>query len=78
MKVYHCTTRKKLLRYKRSKCILPPVRYWTSKSSAIKWSRKTHRDIILVFNEPESSYPLPIKYGAKWSPQPVYSWELLE
>jgi len=73
MKVYHVTTAKKLKRYRQTGAILPPVRYWTTEYSARKWAKKTQRLIIMDFEEPKESYPLPIKKikGAKWSPEKV-------
>ncbi len=69
MKVYHCTTSKKLSRYRITGGILPPVRYWIGEYSAKKWLKQTGREIILTFDEPTDSYPLPDMHGcAKWSP----------
>ena len=72
--VYHCTTPRKLEKYKRTGCILPPVRYWTSEESALKWMRRVNRTVLLMFIEPERSYPLPIKHGAKWSDGFIKEW----
>jgi len=74
--VYHCTTPKKLKRYEQTGCILSPVRYWTTIYAALKWCKKTGRSIILVFDEPENSYPLPVKNGAKWSNQFIRTWRV--
>jgi hypothetical protein len=76
MKVYHCTTPKKLKRYKASGGILPPVRFWSSEYSALKWMRKTGRNILLCFEAPQRTYPLPIKGGAFWSDQIIYNKEI--
>ena len=75
MIVYHCTTQKKLDRYASSRLILPPVYYFTTKYSALKWMKKTGRKILLAFNEPLRSYPLPMKNGAMWSDEFVRKWE---
>ncbi len=68
MDVYHCTTDKKLTRYKSTGCILPPVRYWTTKYSAYKWMKKVGRTVLLSFPKPQLSYPLPMRGGAEWTP----------
>lgn len=73
--VYHVTTPKKLGRYKQFNCILPPVRYWTTLYSAFRWARRTGRSIILEFEEPSISYPLPQKGGAKWSSEIIRKWK---
>jgi len=77
-KVYHVTTPRKLKRYELTGGILPPVRYWTTLYSAVRWARRTGRTLILVFDEPEDSYPLPIKGGAKWCKEMVRKWEVIE
>lgn len=69
--VYHVTTTKKARKYITTGAILPPVRYWICAHSANRFARKTGRNIMLCFEEPEVSYPLPIKGGAKWSPNMV-------
>lgn len=74
--VYHVTTQKKLERFNRSGCILPPVRYWTTLYSALRWARRTGRLIILEFEEPLISYPLPQKGGTKWSPEIIREWKI--
>jgi hypothetical protein len=71
MLVYHCTTPKKQARYRATGAILPPVRYWTSPEQAERWAKRCQRSVILAFEEPRRSWPLPIKGGAKWSDQPV-------
>ena len=58
MKLYHCTTEKKLKRYKATGCILSPVRGWIYLNSAKEWCKKTGRNIILEIDA-EKSYPLP-------------------
>jgi len=76
MKAYHCTTQKKLARYNATGGILPPVRFWSSKHSALKWMKKTGRDVLLCFEAPERTYPLPVKGGAFWSDQIIYIREI--
>ena len=75
MRVYHCTTPKKLRKYKGTGAILPPVRFWTTEYSAMKWMCKTGRSILLSFDRPAKSYPLPIKGGAMWTGELIRSWE---
>jgi len=77
MKVYHCTTPKKLERYIDTGCILPPVRYWTTKYSAERWCKKTQRSIIICFDKPDPSWPLPIKGGAEWTNRQVDKWNII-
>lgn len=76
MKVYHVTTEKKLKRYKETGAILPPVRYWTTEHAAYRWMKKVNRSIILEFEEPKRSFPLPIKGGAKWTDCLVRKWRV--
>ena len=75
MIVYHATTPNKLRRYYHNHLILPPVRYWTTRYSALKWMRKVGRSVLLSFEEPVPSYPLPMKGGAKWSCRMVRDWQ---
>jgi len=75
--VYHATTRKKIKKYEETGVILPPVRYWTTKYSAMKWMKRVGRNILIGFQEPKESYPLPIKGGAKWSPEIIRNWEVI-
>ena len=58
MILYHCTTPKKLDRYKKTGCILSPVRGWKYINSAKNWCKKTGRSIILKI-ETGTAYPLP-------------------
>lgn len=76
MKVFHCATPRKLDRYRATGCILPPVRYWTTEYSAWRWMHKTGRTVLLTFEKPSPSYPLPMKGGAEWSPSMVRDYEL--
>ena len=71
MRVFHVTTRKKVARYVETGAILPPVRYWKCEFWARRWARKTGRGLILCFEEPTRSYPLPTKGPASWSPDLV-------
>lgn len=76
IKIFHCTTPKKLNRYNITGAILPPVRGWTTEYSARKWMKKVGRTILLVFNKPDRLYPLPIKGGAVWTDCLVNEWEI--
>lgn len=79
-RVYHCTTPKKLHRYEATGAILPPVRYWLSEGAAREWLRKTGRTVLLAFERPDTSYPLPDhrpRGMAHWSPCMVREWEEL-
>ena len=69
MKAYHCTTPKKVKRYKTTGGILPPVRFWSTEYSARKWIQKTGRSVLLIFDAPERTFPLPITGGAFWTDQ---------
>lgn len=73
---YHVTTVKKLKKYGATGCILSPVRFWKYKDSAIAWSKKTGRDIILSINI-TVAYPLPDHkplYHAYWTPENIDKW----
>jgi hypothetical protein len=75
---YHCTTERKLGRYKATKAILPPVRFWAFENSARSWGKRTGRNIILKINV-DTAYPLPDhqpKGHAYWSPNLVRNWEI--
>lgn len=73
--VFHATTPKKLKRYINTGCILPPVRFWTTERSARKFMQRTGRTILVTFERPTDSYPLPIKGGAMWSSNMVRDFE---
>jgi hypothetical protein len=75
MLCYHCTTSRKLDRYKATGAILPPVRFWPNLETAQKWARKTGRDVILMFNC-GTSYPLPDHKPARWTPEVVRNYDL--
>lgn len=76
MKIYHCTTSKKLKRYKETGCILNPVRGWKYLKSAENWCKKTGRTIILEF-EAEEVYPLsdhkPL-FHSYWTPENIFKY----
>jgi len=74
---YHCTTDKKLKRYKNSGRILSPVRFFSTIYSAEKWCKKTGRNIILKITT-DKYYPLPIKGGAYWIDTDIISYERLK
>lgn len=75
--VFHVTTPKKVKRYEQSGGILPPVRFWTTIYSALKWSKKTGRSVILTFEQPDPCYPLPIKGGAMWTDKMIREYKLM-
>ena len=54
MKVYHVTTFSKLLKYKESGFIKPPVRAWTNLRYAEYMSSRTGRRIILRLKFPDN------------------------
>lgn len=55
MVVYHVTTLKKLNKYLRSGCILPPGRAWETIEQAERMSKSTGRKIILRLKFPDSA-----------------------
>lgn len=59
MIVYHCTTFKKLCRYRKSGGILPPVRAWKTMDEAVRFSKQTGRKIILRLKFPPHAEQLP-------------------
>ena len=68
MKLYHCTTPKKLKRYKASNRIIQPVRGFSTLEAAKKWCSLTGRTIVLSF-EASNVWKLPDhhnKYGTAW------------
>lgn len=58
MVVWHVTTAKKLLRYKDSGGILPPVRAWESLEAAERFSKQTGRKVILRLKFPHTAAKL--------------------
>ena len=77
---YHVTTPKKLLRYRRTGCILPPVRFWRWQSSAVLWGARVGRTVLLKINA-GTAYPLPDhkpRGHACWTPEHVREWKLVE
>lgn len=75
---YHCTTQSKLRRYKRTGCILPPVRFWIFRESARAWAKRTHRNIILRLDIDGPCYPLPDHHPrghAWWHDGMVREWD---
>lgn len=82
MKLYHCTTPKKLQRYKESKRICKPVRGFTTEKAALAWCVKTHRTLILAIETDDSyTHKLPDhhnQYGeAWWSDKDVSDWQCI-
>lgn len=75
MKVFHATTPKKVARYEASGVILPPVYFWTDERFARIWMKKTGRPLLLTFEAPTVSYPLPMRKSARWTPTMIYEWE---
>lgn len=77
---FHCTTPKKLERYKATHGILPPVRFWISENSARNWMIKTQRSILLKI-EVKIGYPLPDhqpRGSAFWTPEFVYKFSIIK
>ena len=78
--LYHCTTPKKLGRYKASGRILPPVRGFTTPEAAQEWCRKTGRSLVLEVTG-QDCHKLPDhhnKYGeAWWIDHDVIEWRTL-
>ena len=58
MIVYHCTSLKKLLKYKQTGYILPPVRAWETLEQANRMSISTGRKIILRLKFPDTAAKL--------------------
>jgi hypothetical protein len=71
---YHCTTAKKLSRYKQTGCILPPVRFWPNEFCAQQWMKRVGRDVLLQIKV-EESYPLPDHKPARWTQECIRQWE---
>lgn len=59
MIVYHVTTYKKLMRYKKSGRIIAPVRAWENIEQAERMSLSTNRRIILRLTFPNNAPKLP-------------------
>lgn len=77
---YHVTTPAKLARYKQSRCIYPPVRFWLFKASAEKWLKKTGRSIILEI-ECNQAFPLPDHQPPRhawWTPEYVRTFKKVD
>ena len=75
---YHVTTEKKLQRYRDTGAILPPVRFWAFRDSAVAWARKTGRNVILRI-APKTVHPLPDhkpRGHAYWTPEVVRGFEI--
>lgn len=68
---YHVTTRRKLDRCRATGSILPPVRFWPNEMTARAWMQRTGRDVLVIFERPEPSYPLPDHRPAMWTPVTV-------
>ena len=71
---YHCTTPKKLERYKSSGRIIAPVRYFPSRLTADKWAKKTGRFVIKIRLD-STSYPLPDHKPARWCGRDVIEFD---
>lgn len=63
MIVYHCTSLKKLGKYLKSGCILPPVRAWEDIEHAQRMSISTGRRIILRLKFPDNAPKLEGHYN---------------
>lgn len=71
---FHVTTLKKLQRYKKTGCILPPVRFWPNFLTAKKWAKRTGRSFILRI-ECNLSYPLPDHKPARWTNEIIRTYQ---
>ena len=74
---YHCTTPKKIARYKATGGILPPVRFWPNEYTAQRWRRKTGRPVILKI-EVNRSWPMPDHRPARWTDEMIRDWKPAE
>ena len=63
MIVFHCCSAKKLMKYIKNGCILPPVRAWETIQQAERMSLSTGRRIILRLRFPDNAEKLPGHYG---------------
>lgn len=70
---FHCTTERKVERYERSGCILPPVRFFPNELTARRWMKRTGRDVLLQIEVGES-HPLPDHKPARWTMEIVREW----
>lgn len=75
---YHCTTPKKLARYRATGKILAPVRFWPTKPLADRWCKHTGRSVVLKIRLPGVSYPLPENKPAMWCPSDVSEFDECE
>ena len=79
---FHCTTKRKLLRYIQTGCILPPVRFWSNIHSAKAWMQRVKRDTLLKIEvSDDKSYPLPDhkpRGTAYWADEMVRVFEKVE
>jgi hypothetical protein len=73
---YHCTTKKKLLQYEQTRCILPPVRFWPNEYTARRWMKRTGRDVLLKIPI-QKSYPMPDHKPARWTDDFIRKWEVV-
>lgn len=74
---YHCTTEKKLEKYRISGCIMPPVRFFPNEQTARRWMLRTGRDILLEIKVSES-WPLPDHKPARWTDEYIRNWKILQ
>ena len=58
MVVFHCCSYKKLQKYMKSGCILPPVRAWENIEQAERMSKSTGRKVILRLKFPNNAEKL--------------------
>jgi hypothetical protein len=72
---WHCTTKKKLEKYKASGRIIAPVRFWPNRETAERWCKRTGREIIVKIELEAPSFPLPDHKPAYWCPQDVLVFE---
>ena len=72
---FHCTTQKKLDRYKASGRIIAPVRFWPNRETAERWAKRTGRELIIRIRLEAPSFPLPDHKPDYWSPSDVLHFE---
>lgn len=74
---WHCTTKKKMVRYKSSGRIIAPVRFWPNKETAERWAKRTGRELVIRIRLESISYPLPDHKPALFCPQDVTCFDTI-